>query len=96
MNAARDAFRGPEIKLLMPCVTKYSSSVPSYGLIHVGARCGVGARIAPPFIGRQPMRVDWCVSSWFRIKNTHSHVTRCRASGQNWVRFSAPRSWACD
>ena len=20
------------------------------------------------------MRVDWCVSSWFRIKNTHSHV----------------------
>ena len=20
---------------------------------------------------RQPMRVDWCVSSWFRIKNTH-------------------------
>ena len=19
------------------------------------------------------MRVDWCVSSWFRIKNTHSH-----------------------
>jgi len=21
---------------------------------------------------RQPMRVDWCVSSWFRIKNTHS------------------------
>ena len=23
------------------------------------------------------MRVDWCVSSWFRIKNTHSltHVT---------------------
>ena len=21
------------------------------------------------------MRVDWCVSSWFRIKNTHSHAT---------------------
>ena len=21
------------------------------------------------------MRVDWCVSSWFRIKNTHSHTT---------------------
>ena len=20
------------------------------------------------------MRVDWCVSSWFRIKNTHSHT----------------------
>ena len=20
------------------------------------------------------MRVDWCVSSWFRIKNTHSHA----------------------
>ena len=24
------------------------------------------------------MRVDWCVSSWFRIKNTHSLVTRRR------------------
>ena len=22
------------------------------------------------------MRVDWCVSSWFRIKNTHSHNPR--------------------
>ena len=22
------------------------------------------------------MRVDWCVSSWFRIKNTHSHTKR--------------------
>ena len=22
------------------------------------------------------MRVDWCVSSWFRIKNTHSHTQR--------------------
>ena len=20
------------------------------------------------------MRVDWCVSSWFRIKNTHTHT----------------------
>ena len=20
------------------------------------------------------MRVDWCVSSWFRIKKTHSHT----------------------
>ena len=25
-------------------------SVPSYGRVHVGARCGVGARIAPPFM----------------------------------------------
>ena len=23
------------------------------------------------------MRVDWCVSSWFRIKNTHS-LTLCK------------------
>ena len=22
------------------------------------------------------MRVDWCVSSWFRIKNTHSLMTQ--------------------
>jgi len=28
----------------------YCSSVPSYGRVHVGARCGVGARIAPPFM----------------------------------------------
>ena len=26
------------------------SSVPSYGRVHVGARCGVDARIAPPFM----------------------------------------------
>ena len=25
-------------------------SVPSYGRVHVGARCGVDARIAPPFM----------------------------------------------
>ena len=36
------------------------------------------------------MRVDWCVSSWFRIKNTHSHVTRCRASGQLGALLSSP------
>ena len=24
------------------------------------------------------MRVDWCVSSWFRIKNTHSLTLRVR------------------
>jgi len=24
------------------------------------------------------MRVDWCVSSWFRIKNTHSHSRHAR------------------
>ena len=24
------------------------------------------------------MRVDWCVSSWFRIKNTHSLTTHSR------------------
>ena len=31
------------------------------------------------------MRVDWCVSSWFRIKNTHSlthNVQRCRVSAK--------------
>ena len=42
-------FRGPEIKLLMPCVTS-SASGESYGRVHVGARCGVDARIAPPFM----------------------------------------------
>ena len=34
------------------------------------------------------MRVDWCVSSWFRIKNTHSH-TYAPMSGQM---NSAPRA----
>jgi len=31
------------------------------------------------------MRVDWCVSSWFRIKNTHSHTRRAfgRAAVEN-------------
>ena len=30
---------------------------------------------------RQPMRVDWCVSSWFRIKNTHTHSHASRGKG---------------
>ena len=28
------------------------------------------------------MRVDWCVSSWFRIKNTHSHTLGGAAGGR--------------
>ena len=28
------------------------------------------------------MRVDWCVSSWFRIKNTHSHSLSVRGERQ--------------
>ena len=28
------------------------------------------------------MRVDWCVSSWFRIKNTHSHTWKEEASSR--------------
>ena len=35
------------------------------------------------------MRVDWCVSSWFRIKNTHS-LNRSRASGQLGALLSSP------
>ena len=79
-DAARDAFRGPEIKLLMPWPMRDLVVSPAYGRVHVGARCGVDARIAPPFM-EAPMRVDWCVSSWFRIKNTHSHWdTECLVS----------------
>jgi len=34
------------------------------------------------------MRVDWCVSSWFRIKNTHSQYSLTR-----WVaRIGVTRS----
>ena len=29
------------------------------------------------------MRVDWCVSSWFRIKNTHSQQS---SLAQHWAR----------
>ena len=29
------------------------------------------------------MRVDWCVSSWFRIKNTHS-LTHLYLNGRCW------------
>ena len=32
------------------------------------------------------MRVDWCVSSWFRIKNTHSHARLGLRSEQERVR----------
>jgi len=32
------------------------------------------------------MRVDWCVSSWFRIKNTHS-LTHSRKSGALHMAF---------
>ena len=28
------------------------------------------------------MRVDWCVSSWFRIKNTHSLTRCCMSRGE--------------
>ena len=34
------------------------------------------------------MRVDWCVTSWFRIKNTHSHALfrrSCRSGAKNKV-----------
>ena len=32
------------------------------------------------------MRVDWCVSSWFRIKNTHSltHEVTHTWTTKNW------------
>ena len=49
------------------------------------------------------MRVDWCVSSWFRIKNTHSltqqstlasHVSPCRLSVFVCCRLSV-FLWSC-
>ena len=44
------------------------------------------------------MRVDWCVSSWFRIKNTHSltrgHIGLQAVFGINFLRFDA-RSRLC-
>ena len=38
------------------------------------------------------MRVDWCVSSWFRIKNTHS-LTHSRNSRAHEPRTDGIRSW---
>ena len=31
------------------------------------------------------MRVDWCVSSWFRIKNTHSLTLEVDILWPRWV-----------
>ena len=31
------------------------------------------------------MRVDWCVSSWFRIKNTHSLTHNQCPTGEDWT-----------
>ena len=44
--------------------------------VHVGARCGVDARTAPPFMEATDASRLVCVSSWFRIKNTPS-LTNC-------------------
>ena len=33
------------------------------------------------------MRVDWCVSSWFRIKNTHSHRDLARVGWRGLAPF---------
>ena len=52
------------------------------------------------------MRVDWCVSSWFRIKNTHSlthtppsrRAARARAPSAFWYLYrhkSVPAPRAC-
>ena len=46
-DAARDAFRGPEIKLLMPCVNLVVSPAMGVSTLEPG---GVGARIAPPYM----------------------------------------------
>ena len=37
------------------------------------------------------MRVDWCVSSWFRIKNTHTHeysLTHSPLSRPGWGAYN--------
>ena len=42
------------------------------------------------------MRVDWCVSSWFRIKNTHSLTPGpciVRARGAREHEQDAPTCW---
>ena len=44
------------------------------------------------------MRVDWCVSSWFRIKNTHSltHTRRTMwAEGGLMSRVTVPVPVCC-
>ena len=39
------------------------------------------------------MRVDWCVSTWFRIKNTHSHKDPRRARDKIPALFNEPLSY---
>ena len=43
------------------------------------------------------MRVDWCVSWWFRIRNTHSHSAgkRTAASGVAWSGCASLRGPLC-
>ena len=50
-------------------------SVPSYGRVHVGARCGVGARIAPPFMeATDTSRLVCVVVVSYQELLTHSHL----------------------
>ena len=39
------------------------------------------------------MRVDWCVSSWFRIKNTHSHLSTALTHPTPWFLSSGRTSY---
>ena len=36
------------------------------------------------------MRVDWCVSSWFRIKNTHSLTHTCESESHEMCMYMCP------
>ena len=62
----------------------------------------VGRDIAPtpreceelPAHSNEPMRVDWCVSSWFRINNTHSHADEAQRAIAHWCGVARPRGTA--
>jgi len=41
------------------------------------------------------MRVDWCVSSWFRIKNTHSHFSTTLTRGRFFLFYLLTASVVC-
>ena len=60
----------------------------------------VDARIAPPFMPRQPMRVDWCVSSGGVVKNKYSltHTRTARGEdeaepGEGWEGGARPEEY---
>ncbi len=55
------------------------SGVPGYGHVHVGARCGVDARIAPPFMEATDASRLVCV-----VVVSYQEYSLTHDTGANW------------